>query len=208
MVTTRSPAGIALAMALSAVVLPAAVPPEITRFSPASTALVNNSASAGVRVPSRTKSSIEWAISRCRRIVTQVNGASGGQITCSREPSGSRASAAGLASSSRRPAAATVLAANARSSCSLANAPGICCFRPPARTTNARSAGLPRLTLDGLRHSYATAGLAAGVDVKVMSERLGHASTGLTADLYQHVLPAMDAAAAARVAGLILGAGQ
>jgi integrase len=70
----------------------------------------------------------------------------------------------------------------------------------------ATDAGLPRLTLHGLRHSYATAGLAAGVDVKVMSERLGHASTGLTADLYQHVLPAMDAAAAARVAGLILGA--
>jgi integrase len=31
-------------------------------------------------------------------------------------------------------------------------------------------AGLPSLTLHGLRHSYATAGLAAGVPVKVMSE--------------------------------------
>ncbi len=70
----------------------------------------------------------------------------------------------------------------------------------------ATEAGLPRLTLHGLRHSYATAGLAAGVDMKVMSERLGHASTAITADLYTHVLPTMDAAAAARVAGLILGA--
>lgn len=69
----------------------------------------------------------------------------------------------------------------------------------------ATRAGLPSLTLHGLRHSYATAGLAAGVPVKVMSERLGHANTAITSDLYQHVLPAMDAAAAATVAGLILG---
>jgi integrase len=67
------------------------------------------------------------------------------------------------------------------------------------------TAGLPRLTLHGLRHSYATAGLAAGVPVKVMSERLGHANTAITSDLYQHVLPAMDAEAAAAVASLILG---
>jgi integrase len=72
----------------------------------------------------------------------------------------------------------------------------------------ASSAGLPALTLHGLRHSYATAGLAAGVPVKVMSERLGHANTAVTSDLYQHVLPAMDAAAAATVAGLILGSGD
>jgi integrase len=67
------------------------------------------------------------------------------------------------------------------------------------------AAGLPSLTLHGLRHSYATAGLAAGVPVKVMSERLGHANTAITSDLYQHVLPAMDAEAAAAVADLILG---
>lgn len=69
----------------------------------------------------------------------------------------------------------------------------------------ATDAGLPRLTLHGLRHSYATAGLVGGVNVKVMSERLGHANTAITMDLYQHVLPAMDAEAAATVAGLIRG---
>ncbi len=69
----------------------------------------------------------------------------------------------------------------------------------------AADAGLPSLTLHGLRHSYATAGLAAGVPVKVMSERLGHANTAITSDLYQHVLPAMDADAAAAVAGVIRG---
>jgi integrase len=70
----------------------------------------------------------------------------------------------------------------------------------------ATDAGLPRLTLHGLRHSYATAGLAAGVDLKVMSARLGHANIAITADLYTHVLPTMDAAAAASVADVILGA--
>jgi integrase len=82
-------------------------------------------------------------------------------------------------------------------------------LRPDTVTTAfkalAAAAGLPELTLHGLRHSYATAGLAAGVPVKVMSERLGHATTAITSDLYQHVLPAMDAAAAVTVADLILG---
>jgi integrase len=72
----------------------------------------------------------------------------------------------------------------------------------------AAEAGLPPIKLHGVRHSYATAGLAVGVPVKVMSERLGHATTAITSDLYQHVLPAMDAAAADAVAGLILGGGR
>jgi hypothetical protein len=42
------------------------------------------------------------------------------------------------------------------------------------------------------------------VPVKVMSERLSHANTAITSDLYQHV-PAMDAEAAATVASLIFG---
>ena len=68
----------------------------------------------------------------------------------------------------------------------------------------AREAGLPDLTLHGLRHTYATASLRAGIPVKVVSERLGHASTAITLDLYQHVLKAMDTEAANTVAHLIL----
>jgi integrase len=37
----------------------------------------------------------------------------------------------------------------------------------------ARDAGLPPITLHGIRHSYATAALAAGEPLKVVSERLG-----------------------------------
>jgi integrase len=41
------------------------------------------------------------------------------------------------------------------------------------------------------------------VPLKVVSERLGHAKTGITSDLYQHVIPTMQAEAAEKVAGLI-----
>ena len=37
---------------------------------------------------------------------------------------------------------------------------------------------------------------AAGVPVKVVSERLGHATPAFTIDTYQHVLPGMQADAA------------
>jgi integrase len=39
----------------------------------------------------------------------------------------------------------------------------------------------------------------------VVSERLGHASTSITANRYQHVLPSMDQRTANAVANLILG---
>jgi hypothetical protein len=68
-----------------------------------------------------------------------------------------------------------------------------------------RDAGLPPITLHGIRHSYATAALAAGEPLKVVSERLGHASISITANLYQHVLPSMDERTANAVATLILG---
>ena len=67
------------------------------------------------------------------------------------------------------------------------------------------AAGLPRITVHGLRHSYATAALKAGVPVKVISERLGHATAAITLDIYSHVIPGMDELAAHTVAGLILG---
>jgi integrase len=52
---------------------------------------------------------------------------------------------------------------------------------------HAKAAGLPRLTFHGLRHSYATAALESGEELKDVSVRLGHASVGITADIYQHV---------------------
>jgi integrase len=68
----------------------------------------------------------------------------------------------------------------------------------------ARGAGLPPIRLHDVRHSYATAALAAGVPAKVVSERLGHATIAITLDVYSHVIPGMDEAAANAVASLIL----
>ncbi len=43
----------------------------------------------------------------------------------------------------------------------------------------------------------------AGVPVKVVSERLGHANAAFTMSVYQHVLPGMQAEAAAVFAKLL-----
>jgi integrase len=59
------------------------------------------------------------------------------------------------------------------------------------------------LTLYGLRHSWATLALLEGIPTKVVSEILGHSSTRVTEDVYQHVTPGMQADATTRVARLI-----
>jgi len=68
----------------------------------------------------------------------------------------------------------------------------------------AELAGLPKIRLHDLRHGYATAALEAGAPLKVVSERLGHKSVGITADIYSHVRPEVDQAIADQVAGLIM----
>lgn len=50
--------------------------------------------------------------------------------------------------------------------------------------------------LYSLRHTCATLLLSAGVNPKIVSERLGHASIVLTLDTYSHVLPDMQQSAA------------
>jgi integrase/recombinase XerD len=58
-----------------------------------------------------------------------------------------------------------------------------------------------------VRHTYATVGLMNATgwhEVKVISQRLGHASVGFTIDTYAHVLPAADSETAFTLARLIL----
>jgi integrase len=64
---------------------------------------------------------------------------------------------------------------------------------------------LPPITLHGLRHTWATLALTAGIDIKVVSERLNHSSTTITREIYTHVTPPMQSDAAERVANQILG---
>ncbi len=55
----------------------------------------------------------------------------------------------------------------------------------------ARQAGLPRVRLHDLRHSFASLLLAAGADLKTVSTALGHSTISVTADTYAHVSTAM-----------------
>ena len=70
---------------------------------------------------------------------------------------------------------------------------------------------LPRIRLHDLRHGWASLALAAGVNPKVVSERLGHATVAFTLDTYSHVAPGLQEDAAERVAlaiGLQSGPGS
>ena len=66
-----------------------------------------------------------------------------------------------------------------------------------------RGAGHPRIVLHGLRHTHASPALAAGVDMTIVSMRLGHAKSSFTADTYTRLPPAADREAANLVADLV-----
>lgn len=56
---------------------------------------------------------------------------------------------------------------------------------------------MPIIRFHNLRHTAATLMLLGSVPVKVVSERLGHASGAITLSIYAHVLPRMQKDAAA-----------
>lgn len=62
---------------------------------------------------------------------------------------------------------------------------------------------LPRLRFHDLRHTHVTLLIKAGVDIKTVSERVGHASAMMTLDRYAHVLPDQQEAAASKLDKLI-----
>jgi integrase len=66
--------------------------------------------------------------------------------------------------------------------------------------------GTKRIRFHDLRHTHATILLKAGVPVKVVSERLGHANAAFTITVYQHVMPGMQADAATLFSDLIAAA--
>ncbi len=80
-------------------------------------------------------------------------------------------------------------------------------FRRAAFDEAAASIGLPGLNPHELRHTAASLAIAAGADVKVVQQMLGHASAAMRLDQYGHlfgdrldqVAEAMDAARTAGV---------
>ena len=82
-------------------------------------------------------------------------------------------------------------------------------WNPPAITLAFRRAvqraGVRRIRLQDVRHTHASLLLAAGINPKVVSERLGHSSVAFTLDTYAHVMPGMQPEAAERFMELVHG---
>ena len=68
-----------------------------------------------------------------------------------------------------------------------------------------RAAALPTIRFHDLRHTYASLALHAGINVKVVSSRLGHANVAFTLTVYSHVIPEMDETAAETFAAFMGG---
>lgn len=66
-----------------------------------------------------------------------------------------------------------------------------------------RDAALPRIRFHDLRHTHASLLLLAGTHVKVVSERLGHASSTITMDRYSHLMPSMQTDAALHLEAIL-----
>lgn len=64
------------------------------------------------------------------------------------------------------------------------------------------AAGVPRLTPHGLRRTSTTLLILAGVNPKIVSERLGHTRTSMTMDLYTVLTPGLQREAARRMEDL------
>ncbi|PWI56962.1 tyrosine-type recombinase/integrase [Sulfoacidibacillus thermotolerans] len=62
---------------------------------------------------------------------------------------------------------------------------------------------LPKVSFHDLRHTHATLLLQANVPLKIVSERLGHASIAMTADTYSHVTETMQQDATQRISDLL-----
>ena len=70
-------------------------------------------------------------------------------------------------------------------------------------TDRPRDNQLPMIPFHGLRHTAATLLIAAGVDVKTISARLGHALTSTTMNIYVHALKESDKKAADAISNLL-----
>jgi len=66
-----------------------------------------------------------------------------------------------------------------------------------------RRNGLGDIRLHDARHSHASLMLKQGTHPKIVQERLGHASIGITLDTYSHVAPGLQEAAADRFDELV-----
>lgn len=62
---------------------------------------------------------------------------------------------------------------------------------------------LPHITFHGLRHTHATLLISQGLDVRTVSNRLGHAQTSTTLNIYAHAFAKMDREASEKLDNLL-----
>ena len=63
--------------------------------------------------------------------------------------------------------------------------------------------GLKHIRFHDLRHSCATMMVEAGIDMKTVQTRIGHANIAMTMDVYAHCTPVMDQNAANKVDNIL-----
>ena len=61
------------------------------------------------------------------------------------------------------------------------------------------------MDIHGLRHTFATLALKAGVPVLVVAERLGHSNANMILSVYGHVLEGQQAEATAKLGAVLFG---
>src|ERR671933_854173 len=69
-------------------------------------------------------------------------------------------------------------------------------------------AGVPRIRIHDQRHTNASLLLQMGTDIKVVSERLGHAQTSITMDVYHHVTARQHQEAGDRIGAALFAPGD
>lgn len=71
-----------------------------------------------------------------------------------------------------------------------------------------KASGFEEFTFHQLRHTHATQLLGAGMDIKTVSARLGHASAATTLNVYSHAIPSKDEEAANVFEGIMQPSGK
>ena len=62
---------------------------------------------------------------------------------------------------------------------------------------------MPAVSFHSLRHTHASTLIRAGVDILVISRRLGHSKASITLDIYGHLIEGADAAAVRAIEGVL-----
>ena len=65
--------------------------------------------------------------------------------------------------------------------------------------------GFKYTTVHGLRHSFATLQIAAGTDLRTVSQLLGYADVSTTMNIYAHSLKISETAAASKISKILRG---